>query len=129
VVTPDGHDVDLVLEFLDGRAYLVAVMRDRNGYEPTGPWVVPRGELFVLGDNRGNSSDSRAWSGGKGGFVPPENLIGSVWAFWYPPSRIGVSLNEPVLPEEAKALEPAFAACMKKAPKPEQTKPPAPPGN
>lgn len=46
--------------------------------------VVPPGAYFVLGDNRPNSDDSRAW-----GFVPARDLIGrAIFGVW-PPGRIG----------------------------------------
>ncbi|HEX7973394.1 MAG TPA: signal peptidase I [Anaerolineales bacterium] len=45
-------------------------------------WVVPPDSLFVLGDNRNNSSDSHSW-----GFVPVENVIGKAEVVYWPPSQ------------------------------------------
>lgn len=43
-----------------------------------GPFTVPEGTYFMMGDNRGNSQDSRFW-----GFLPKERIIGrSVFIFW-----------------------------------------------
>lgn len=44
-----------------------------NG-QPAPDVVVPRGSVFVLGDNRDLSSDSRQW-----GSVAEDDLVGSVW--------------------------------------------------
>jgi signal peptidase I len=41
-------------------------------------------EYFMMGDNRRSSCDSRQW-----GAVPRENLIGPVFAVYWPPQRIG----------------------------------------
>lgn len=49
-----------------------------------GDWTVPRGEYFVLGDNRPDSSDSHAW-----GFVPRENIIGKAVWIYFPFNRFG----------------------------------------
>jgi signal peptidase I len=49
-----------------------------------GRWTVPPGEYFFMGDNRGESCDSREW-----GAVPRSNLIGEVFFVYWPPNRIG----------------------------------------
>ena len=47
------------------------------------PEVVPEGQLFVLGDNRNESSDSHIW-----GYVPIDNVIGRVELVYWPPRHM-----------------------------------------
>jgi signal peptidase I len=46
--------------------------------------TVPAGDVFLMGDNRGNSDDSRFW-----GPVPLAWVIGQAVSVYWPPSRVG----------------------------------------
>jgi signal peptidase I len=50
-----------------------------------GPTRLSEGEVFVMGDNRANSADSRVF-----GPLPIENIEGEAFVRFWPPSRIGV---------------------------------------
>jgi len=72
----------------------------RNGVRETGSYLqlcadpavctfsqtitVPGGTYYMMGDNRGDSDDSRFW-----GPVPQSSIIGTAFFTYWPPSRIG----------------------------------------
>ena len=121
---------DLELEYLGDQSYLV-FLDDRVMEMDGQTWTVAPNELFVLGDNRNNSADSRIWFHGRGGGVPFENLIGPPLFIWLAFradgsvdwQRMNQRLDGPHLPPTLAALEPALRACLRS--KPVQTEPPA----
>lgn len=67
-----------------------------------GPLVVPEGQLFFLGDNRANSSDSRAGLG----FVPENYVVGRAFLTIWPVDRVHL-LDRPGYPGVADPPESA----------------------
>lgn len=72
-------DVATVGEFTEslpgGRAHPIYERGDHRAGDIFGPVTVPANNLFVMGDNRDNSLDSRFAAPGVG-FLPVENLVG-----------------------------------------------------
>ena len=62
-----------------GKQYTIRNFADREPrHAQFGPIVVPPNSLFMMGDNRDNSQDSREW-----GFMPMENLVGEALVIYF----------------------------------------------
>ena len=77
------HDVVYINGKPLDEPYLTQAARDSTGDYPLR--TVPNDALFVMGDNRGNSADSRYGLG----FVPLEKVIGKAFVVIWPPSQMG----------------------------------------
>lgn len=65
----------LVVEYLEDKRYLTIV---KPIEQPFPAYTVKPGEVFVIGDDRGMSTDSRVWSEGHGSGVQIDSLEGKV---------------------------------------------------
>ena len=60
-------------------------------------WTVPEGDLFLMGDHRTNSADSRTF-----GTVPIDRVVGRAWLRYWPLGNFGI-LQTPTYPSLAPA--------------------------
>lgn len=80
------------LEIRDGRVYINGEFLEESyvafpdHHSTTGPITVPEGHVFVLGDNRRNSEDSRYF-----GAVPLANIRGKAFLLYWPLRRFGLA--------------------------------------
>ena len=92
IVGLPGETVEVRLERGEGYVYINGRKLDepylgegRRSGEEYGPTKIPASGYFMMGDNRSQSCDSREW-----GTVPRKNLIGKVFATYWPPNRISL---------------------------------------
>ncbi len=82
---------------IDESAYIYWEPGRSTVQESFAPLTIPEGQLFVLGDNRNDSCDSRCQGGGReAGLVPVDNVVGKARMIVLPPSRWqGVGDDDP----------------------------------
>jgi signal peptidase I len=101
--TPDRSDTNFIkrvvgepgdhLKVIKGRVYIDGQLQKEPYIKPSESCdtcnlpreiTIPPGHFFMMGDNRGNSDDSRVW-----GPVKKKWIIGGAFFTYWPPKRIG----------------------------------------
>ena len=81
-LTEDKSHYSHFEEELKGQIYSVLVNKRKKSWLVFGPFVVPQGFYFVMGDHRDRSQDSRTWPAGKN-LVSEKHILGLVKMVWF----------------------------------------------
>jgi len=101
VIGLPGETLEIRQEFSGHKVFINGVgldedyILDPEDYTPCGgnvncgPIKIPEGHYFMMGDNRGNSKDSRYW-----GTLPKDRLIGKATFIFWPITRVHPLINK-----------------------------------
>lgn len=70
--------------YVNGERLVEPYLDPGTPVEDFGPIVVPEGDVFVMGDNRGESFDSRRF-----GPIPEDRIVGRAFVLFWPLNRVG----------------------------------------
>jgi signal peptidase I len=103
------HEDGAAFIWINGRKlnepYIQSARRAQDRSNRNRTWVVPPHNYFMIGDNRGQSCDSRVW-----GPVPRRNLIGKDFAIYWPLTRVSRKLVAAGILTSVLVLASAFLA-------------------